>query len=275
MREGIEDTEALRQYIVAKYGKPETTFVSGGSMGGLIALALIEQYQQHYDGALTLCGVLDGTLSAGMRVFDLLVAFDYFFPTVMTTPLNRLGDASVPDTLPLLRVKAATERDSDAAHLISSCFGLADRDLPRTIAFAYELLRSLMLHAGGQPFDTRNTVYFGFGADSTFNRRVQRFAADSAALESVLTWYTPTGKLQLPLVALHTTCDNIVSPSSPNGYALWVMKERRERYFVQLFSTARGHCAFSVEDRGRAFDLLRSWASTGNRPTAGELRGGR
>lgn len=275
VREGIEDTEALRQYIVAKYGKPDTTFISGGSMGGLIAVALIEQYPQHYDGALTLCGVLDGTLSAGTRVFDMLVAFDYFFPNVITTPLHRLGDASVPDTLSLARVEAATRRDSCAAHLISSRFALVESDLPRSIAFAYELLRSMMLHAGGQPFDTRNTVYFGFGADSTFNRRVLRFAADSAALESVRMWYTPTGKLQRPLVALHTTYDNIVSPASPNGYAHLVMKERRERYFVQLFTTARGHCAFGVAERGRAFDLLRSWASTGKRPTAGELYNGR
>ena len=38
--EGVENTEALRKYFFKKYGKPDTTFIVGHSMGGGITLLL-------------------------------------------------------------------------------------------------------------------------------------------------------------------------------------------------------------------------------------------
>lgn len=40
--QGVNETEALRKYFVKKYGKPDTTFMVGGSMGGAIAIATME-----------------------------------------------------------------------------------------------------------------------------------------------------------------------------------------------------------------------------------------
>ena len=42
--------------------------------------------------------------------------------------------------------------------------------------------------------------------------------------------------------------------------------------FVTRFVDATGHCAFTPEQTGHAFDALREWAKTGKRPMAGELR---
>lgn len=50
---GVEDTEELRQHIVATYGKPKRTFLFGGSMGGDIAVVLAERFPEHYAGALS------------------------------------------------------------------------------------------------------------------------------------------------------------------------------------------------------------------------------
>ena len=42
--EGVDDTEGLRQFFEKKYGKPDSTFVTGHSMGGGITVATLEKY---------------------------------------------------------------------------------------------------------------------------------------------------------------------------------------------------------------------------------------
>ena len=58
IKEGIEDTEALRQYFENTYGKTELNIIVGHSMGGMITLATIEKFHHLYEGALPLCGWL-------------------------------------------------------------------------------------------------------------------------------------------------------------------------------------------------------------------------
>ena len=75
----------LRRHFIARYGRPDSTFVTGHSMGGLITLATIEGRPRDYHGALPLCGVLSPSLEWMRTMFDLLVSFDYLYPGVLTT----------------------------------------------------------------------------------------------------------------------------------------------------------------------------------------------
>jgi pimeloyl-ACP methyl ester carboxylesterase len=80
VEEGIAETEALRRYFSERYGRPDSTFVTGHSMGGLIALATIEKYRDSYDGALPMCGPLAPSLAyVGDRMFNMLVTFESLF----------------------------------------------------------------------------------------------------------------------------------------------------------------------------------------------------
>ena len=79
IKDGIEDTEALRAYFEMTYGKPELCLVTGHSMGGIISLAIIEKYPLEYDGALPLCGWLSPVYSLLKYGLDLLVTYDYLF----------------------------------------------------------------------------------------------------------------------------------------------------------------------------------------------------
>ena len=54
-KEGVDETEEVREFFVDKYGSPDSTFMVGGSMGGGITLAIMENYGNNYDGALALC----------------------------------------------------------------------------------------------------------------------------------------------------------------------------------------------------------------------------
>src|SRR5262245_59150677 len=58
VKEGIEDTEALRRYFIAKHGTLSETYITGHSMGGHITMATIERYPEAYQGAMPMCGPL-------------------------------------------------------------------------------------------------------------------------------------------------------------------------------------------------------------------------
>ena len=47
--QGVKETEELRQYFVKKYGKPDTTFMVGHSMGGGITVATMENFGKNYN----------------------------------------------------------------------------------------------------------------------------------------------------------------------------------------------------------------------------------
>ena len=53
--QGVDDTEALRQYFGNKYGTPDSTFMTGQSMGGGVTLAIMENFSKNYQGALAMC----------------------------------------------------------------------------------------------------------------------------------------------------------------------------------------------------------------------------
>ena len=57
IEDGVADSDRLRQHFIATHGEPGRTLAVGYSMGGHVALATLETYGEHYDGALSLCGV--------------------------------------------------------------------------------------------------------------------------------------------------------------------------------------------------------------------------
>ncbi len=53
--EGVDDTEALRGYFVKKYGKPDSTFMVGHSLGGGVTLATVENFGKKVTTVLCRC----------------------------------------------------------------------------------------------------------------------------------------------------------------------------------------------------------------------------
>jgi pimeloyl-ACP methyl ester carboxylesterase len=90
------DTEKLREFFFAEYGKPARSYVMGMSMGGTLAAMSSELKPEVYNGALSLCGVLEPGDRIGQREFALRAAFDYYFPDLLGS-LVPVPDAFVPD----------------------------------------------------------------------------------------------------------------------------------------------------------------------------------
>ena len=84
-------------------------------------------------------------------------------------------------------------------------------------------------------------------------------------------FYTPTGKLARPLLALHDTGDPLVAGFDRFEYALLAQRAGHADNFVQQYVNARPLRVHAGEI-DRAFDELLDWSRGGQRPASGRLR---
>jgi hypothetical protein len=106
---------------------------------------------------------------------------------------------------------------------------------------------------GGNPFGNRFRLYLGSSNDFRLNLLVQRFTASPVAL-AALQQYETSGDLRIPLVALHTTGDEVV----PFAHELIYLTrfDRSDRgLFLPLPIFRYGHCNFTRDEVLGAFLL--------------------
>jgi pimeloyl-ACP methyl ester carboxylesterase len=266
VKEGIEDTEALRRYFVSKHGTPAETYITGHSMGGHITMAIIERYPDVYQGAMPMCGPLGPAIDfLNNGAFDMLVTFEALFPGTIGSPYE-----PGPDTA--RKVEAAIAAAPARAASYAQRYGRTVRQLPGALSVYHEVIGELKRRTGGEPFDNRNRIYAGFGDDAAFNRSVKRYGATPAAREYVRQYATPTGRIADPVLAIHTTSDGLVLGSDVSDYDVPASLAGTSEKFVARFVEAEGHCNFTPAQTGHAFDALLAWAREGKRPAAGEQK---
>jgi pimeloyl-ACP methyl ester carboxylesterase len=267
--EGVDDTEALRRYFVSKYGKPDTCFITGHSMGGGITLATIEIFPQFYQGAMPMCPLSNRPYLQVKMTFDILVVFSAEFPGVIP-PLETILNGSAPQ-LSMPDVQAAISKDTAKAAAIARRFELKPGDLPMVIWFNDGIMRDIGKLAGGNPFDNTNTLYSGFFDDWALNSKVERLAAKPGT-EGFFDEYDRTGNIDRPTLLVHTIYDQLI-PASMAVIPIdnMVHKVGKQSNLVVVYTKGQGHCSFTPAETGKAVDLLRKWVSNGKRPRAGIL----
>ena len=102
------------------------------------------------------------------------------------------------------------------------------------------------------------------------NAAVKRYAADPKAVEYVRTYYTPTGRITKPMLAIHTSYDPLVPTWIPNTYQSLVDQAGSSNLFVQQYVKHDGHCTMTPQEIGKGFSQLREWKSSGVRPNGGD-----
>jgi pimeloyl-ACP methyl ester carboxylesterase len=268
--EAVRETEELRRHFAKVNGEPDSTFIAGHSLGGVVTIATIETYADHYDGALPICAPLVPALQFFKSpVFDMLVTFEVLFG-------DELPDGRVPvidsPTLPKAEVKAAMDAKPEIAAEFAARWEIRSEDIAGIVSMNHMLYKELAERAGGNFIDNKDTVYQKYQAVPNINGSVRRYAADTKAVEYVKEHYTPTGRIEDPVLAVHTTYDPGVPPRLPSQYDLTVSLMGNEKLFVQKYVNAEGHCAIGPVLMGRAFDQLRAWTATGKRPEAGVIK---
>jgi pimeloyl-ACP methyl ester carboxylesterase len=271
LEQAIPETESLRRYFIEKYGKPTETYVAGGSMGGMLTVMTIERTPENYVAGLDLCGAVSDAPTLLGRAFDLRVLFDYYFPGVLPNPARVPADFEVSEKLGK-QVTELLQSKPRAAITLRRFWGLRDdKDLTNDVVFATWVLKDIERRAGGNPFDNRNTIYTGSANDNELNEGVKRYTPDLKALEYLQRYYTPTGHLTRPVLAIHTTYDPLVAPQVVAGYTLLARTAGSGDLFAAQYVERNGHCHFTPEEVDYAFAELRKWKESKIRPTPGKL----
>jgi pimeloyl-ACP methyl ester carboxylesterase len=272
LEQAIPETEALRRYFIDKYEQPKETYLVGVSMGGMLTAMTIEQSPEPYAGGLDLCGAVRDTPSLLTRAFDVRVLFDYYFPGVLPNPAKVPADYEMSEKLDK-RVGTLLQSKPAAAAALRRFAGLHNnKDLTGDLLFGTWVLKDIERRAGGNPFDNRNTIYTGTFDDNAVNDGVKRYPADPGALAYLQRYYTLTGRLTRPVLAIHTTYDPLVPPAVPSDYALLARTAGAADFFVVQYVKHDGHCNITPEEIDRAFSELREWKSSGSKPSAGALK---
>jgi pimeloyl-ACP methyl ester carboxylesterase len=277
LQQAYPETEQLRKYFVHAYGQPRETYVAGRSMGGALVMVTLELNPKPYLGGLDLCGAVGPSYEPYQRRFAWRAAFDYYFPGIMPTLVP--SPPSFEET-PALREKAlaALRANPAAATEMRELTDLhTDNEVARMMVYFTYVISDMQKRAGGNPFDNRNYIYTGTNgavsaSDYALNDGVHRYTADPKAREYLIHHYTPSGRLGRPMLALHTVYDPLIPATTLSLYSHQVEMAGAGQNLVQQYVHRDGHCTFSEEEVGHAFDELVQWTHGSPRPIPGLLR---
>lgn len=269
------DTESLRRYFVKKYGPPRETYAAGGSMGGALTMIAMELNNKTYTAGLNLCGAVGPSYVHLNRRFAIRAAFDFYFPGLMG-PLDPVPVNFEESDALRAKVLAALKAKPDAALAMRELTSLhSDVEVSREIGYFTYVIADMQRKAGGNPFDNTDWIYTRTSVNSVtdyaLNDGVHRYNSDRKARDYLMAHYWPTGRLTRPMLALHTVYDPLIPASTLSLYAAEVAHAGFADNLVQQYVHREGHCAFTPEEVGKAFDEVVAWAHTGKAPQAGLL----
>jgi pimeloyl-ACP methyl ester carboxylesterase len=278
MPQGVDDNEALRAYFFKKYGKPDTCFLVGQSMGGGVAMATMENFDKNYQGALGLCSFSSRPYLQCRKEFEIYAVFNVLFPNVVSS-LSNVMDINQPykaiDSRQIgpksKAIRDGFMTDSVLPLQFAKHFDLKLADLAMSLMFNENVLRDVAQKSGGNPFDNTNTVYSGFPDDWAINQKVERLEATADA-NKIFGKYDRTGNINKPIVLMHTIYDQLIPPQyGVTNFENMVHNRGKDRFLTVKITNGQAHCAFTPQQTGQAFDALRTWLKTGAKAKAGAI----
>lgn len=289
--DAVRRTHQLGGIFRSKAGHPRRTFLVGHSMGALAIVKMAETYPRQYDGALPMCGPLGGALAELQYAGDARVTFDFYFPGVLPgTPFDVPAgtqflspfDPGGPSPLFLSVLSAISANPSNtlqwatAAKLpFANATELGNSAL-YVVGFVLRYTNDFIERVNGKiPYGNRDTQYqvnvtpdpaTNMFLSGLLNAGVQRFDADQAALNYYERNYTPTGRIGIPVLTLHTTRDPAIPFAHESLFATAVADAGESALLVQRPIDRWGHCAFTPAEILSGFSDLVGWATTGEQP---------
>lgn len=282
IKDGTQRTHQLLGLFTSKFDKPKRVYIGGASMGGLIAVRVVETWPKDFAGVLPACAVVGGLGSQYDYVLNVRVLFDLFYPGVLP------GTAvDVPPGIDLVQdifnpAVTAMTIDPTGAFAIASI-----TQTPVDFANPAELLESiatalgaaatypeiLALTHGQEYFDNTTTQYTGALSAlqlALINANVQRFAGTPAGRNSIFHNYTPTGDLRIPALTLSTFRDPVIPGFHRTLYGQRVAAMGNADLLVQRkvqgTGNGFGHCTFTPQELTQSFVDLILWGEFGVKP---------
>jgi pimeloyl-ACP methyl ester carboxylesterase len=282
IKDGTQRTHQLLGLFTSKFGKPARVYAAGASMGGLIAIRLIETWPGEFAGVLPACAVAGGLTRQYDYALNVRILFDLFYPGVLPgTAVDVPPGIDLNQDIVNPAVAAMTANPTGAMAIAS----IAQTPVP--FASGAELLQSiatalgvaatypdiLELTHGQSYFDNTATQYTGALPALTLaliNANVQRFSGTRAGQNSLEHNYTPTGDLRIPALTLSTFRDPLIPGFHRTIYGQTVAamgdSDRLVQREVPGSGGGYGHCTFTPQELTQAFLDLVLWGELGVKP---------
>jgi len=264
---GVEDVkELVEEFAKSPRQRPDHVYLVGASEGGLVTTLAVEQARNLFSGGLATCGPVGDFRRQLDYLGDFGVLFDYFFPWFFPNGVLNAGDDErkvwesyyVPEITnalvahparldKLLKVSRAPFDPNVPQSKIDTALGILWYNV-----FATSDAREKL---GGNPYDNSRRLYLGSGNDFWLNLLVERYHADTPALEAIEADYQTSGKLAAPLVTLHTTADPIVPYWHEPLYSVKTLVNSGLLH-TNLPVFRYGHCGFKAEEALVGLGLL-------------------
>jgi pimeloyl-ACP methyl ester carboxylesterase len=296
-------TQEARSILRLWHGRPPQRLILWArSQGSLIGLRLAEMPNAPYDGFISGCTVGAGTPRAWDVAIGIALAYDVAFAQVggwNEAKWGSIGGGDLPYHLSFARDVAPTL----AAQVSNpSNFGLFEfirlvNDLPLEgfypapenpqfnwlfidMLFLTEVRADLEAKAEGAIAQNIGHVYrlsaeeraylagLGIEADAllrAMNRRAT-ITADPWARLYVERFADLYGKIQRPVISMHTTVDGLVPPAHESAYRESVEEAGKSAKLVQVYAHSVGHCTFTLQQWLTTVDAMSDWLTTGIAP---------
>lgn len=296
VKDGMQNSAALTAAFRDMVGQPLRTIIWGNSMGGLITLGLIEKYPGLFDGAIALCAPGAGTPRRFDQNLDIALAYATVFGwnpqwgtpgdlrddlNIVTEVLPHIMQQMTPTKKPLWEFIRRVNR------IPLDSYYPPRNDRLMTLYFAFAVRVEYERRAGGTMVQNIGREYtlsdedkaylagVGVNADALLaqmNAEANDFASDHNARNNAEHYYNPTGRINRPVLTMHTTGDSLATPNHEVAYFQTVKDQGNADFLVQQFTTgnAQGnaHCTFTAAQDAAALDAMMYWLDTGNRPDA-------
>jgi pimeloyl-ACP methyl ester carboxylesterase len=294
----------------ALIGQPSRTIAWGHSLGGLISAGLIQNYPEHFSGALLMCGVVGGSVGIWNQFLDAAFAFKTLLAPGSGLQIVNISDpdASLSVAEEVLTAAQATPEGRARIALVAALMDLsgwwdpfspepAPTDYVTQQAnqflefqqgidfFAFFFFRAeLEARAGGNPSWNTDVDYreqlalsidyaevqalyeqAGLDLDTDLEalNNASRIAADPVAFDYLRQNIIFNGQIQVPVLTLHTTDDEIVSVENEQAYADVVARAGNSALLRQIFVHRAGHCNCTEAETIAALQALNVRLDTG------------
>ena len=289
--DAVRRTHQLGGIFAARVGQPRRTFLVGHSLGALAIVKLAEQHPGQYDGVLAVCGPLGGAVAELEYTGNARVTFDYYFPgllpgspfvvppgTQFLSPFDPGGPSQLfIDVFDALSTHPQSTLEwATAARLPFDNQTELGNSALYVIGFLLRFTNDFVARVNGKtPFDNQSTQYqvnvsnnpaVNAYLSGLLNAGVERFTADRAALNYYERNYTPDGRLEIPVLTLHTTRDPAIPFEHEAAFAAAVAGAGRSAWLVQRPIDRWGHCAITPGETATAFADLVAWVTSGQQP---------
>jgi pimeloyl-ACP methyl ester carboxylesterase len=282
VKDGTQRTRQLLGLFTSQFGAPARVYVGGASMGGLIAIRMIETWPGDFAGVLPACAAAGGSTRQYDYFLNVRVLFDLFYPGVLPgTAVDVPAGIDVIQDIVNPAIAAMTANPAGAAAIASIV------QTPVPFASSAELVQSIVTALGGAAgypdilaltqghsyFDNTATQYTGALPPATLafiNANVQRFSGAPDAQNTMEHNYTPTGDLRIPALTLSTFRDPVVPGFHRTIYGQTVAAmgngDRLVQRQVPGTAGGYGHCTFTPQELTQAFFDLILWGEFGVKP---------